>query len=263
MIKTHYQKELQIKHELQIGSRGKDVQKVQEWLNIWRYLEPQWHHAVTIDGKFGPQTETVLKAFQEYQDLPAHGQVDTATFEALSMPMQQAFAPIKGIDIHELIIAYAQQHLHHSPVELNSCNEGPWVRAYMDGNEGIDWPWCVGFMQTVLDQAFSTLDQDFRTSMPHTYSCDVVGQMGLRNNRLIRNKQARQEPRLIHPGDLFLIVRTPHDWTHVGIIIRVEGDWLFTIEGNTNAEGSCEGIEVRQRMRNYRTHHLDIVKVTL
>ena len=263
MRKKHYQKELTIKKTLQKGSRGKDVRKVQEWLNLWRYVDSSnWRHAVTIDGDFGPQTESVLKAFQEYQNLPISGKVTQDAFAALSAPMDRAFKFVTDTaDLRSLITTFAEQHLQNSPTELNSRNEGPWVRAYMDGHDGPEFPWCVGFVQTILDQAFSVLNLNFETVMQRTYSCDVVAELGLRNNTLIRNRKLRQEPQMVKTGDVFLVVNTPRDWTHTGIVVGIEGDWLHTIEGNTNAGGSREGIEVRRRMRNYMKSNIDVFTI--
>ena len=36
---------------------------------------------------------------------------------------------------------------------------------------------------------------------------------------------------------------------HTGIVERIDGDTLYTIEGNTNDEGSREGYEVCRRTR--------------
>ncbi|WP_316813550.1 peptidoglycan-binding protein [Pedobacter heparinus] len=40
---------------------------------------------------------------------------------------------------------------------------------------------------------------------------------------------------------------------HVGLLERLQGDFLLTLEGNTNVEGSREGQGVYRRMRHKRT----------
>src|SRR5690606_12643905 len=40
---------------------------------------------------------------------------------------------------------------------------------------------------------------------------------------------------------------------HVGIVERKDGDWLITIEGNTNSDGSREGDGVYRKRRHLRT----------
>ncbi|WP_243348828.1 peptidoglycan-binding protein [Parabacteroides sp. FAFU027] len=261
MIKKYYQKELKMAvPSLSVQSKGSDVKKVQEWLNLWRSYDQRWNIIVDIDGIFGHQTETVVKEFQKLQGLPVTGVVDVATFNKLVQFLSNAFQPISGSNLRTLIIEYAEQHLRNKPLELKN-NHGPWVRAYVDGNEGSDWPWCMGFAQTIIDQACSVLNQSFTQIMPHAYGCDSVGQHGLEKNKLLRNKEIRKNPSLIEPGDLFLIVKTPHDWTHTGIVISVVDDWIHTIEGNTNDEGAREGYEVCKRMRNFMQSNIDIFKV--
>lgn len=50
------------------------------------------------------------------------------------------------------------------------------------------------------------------------------------------------------PGDIF-IQDHGHGLGHTGIVERVEGDIVHTIEGNTNDTGSREGYEVCRRTR--------------
>jgi hypothetical protein len=54
-----------------IGSKGEEIKKVQEILNI------------KVDGDFGPLTEKAVKAFQKKSSLPVTGVVDHATLKAL------------------------------------------------------------------------------------------------------------------------------------------------------------------------------------
>jgi hypothetical protein len=261
MTKTYYIKELNIKSLLKIGSTGEDVKKVQEWLNLWRYHDREWYHIVTVDGEYGPQSEKIIKLFQKKMNLEVDGVVGVNTFRKLSEPMANAFSFIQGTDLRKLIVQYAGQHLENMPRELCNSNKGPWVRAYMDGNEGKVWAWCMGFVQTVLDQAFTSLNGNFQSIMPKTYSCDVVGEYGKENGKLIRNASLRSNPEQIEAGDIFLIVKEPWDWTHTGIVTGLDDDWIHTIEGNTNDEGLREGFEVCRRMRNFKNNNIDIFKV--
>jgi len=72
--------------------------------------------------------------------------------------------------------------------------------------------------------AIFTLNQTFTSIMPHTYSCDVVGEYGLTSNKLIRNALLILNPAYFEPGDVFLVVKHPHDWTHTGIVTGVSDD---------------------------------------
>jgi hypothetical protein len=128
----------------------------------------------------------------------------------------------------------------------------------MDGHEGEDWFWCMGFVQTIIDQAATVQGKDFRTLMPLTYSCDVVGTTGLHKGLLKRFTEVRRDPSQVQPGDIFLVQKSPNDWIHTGIIIGVQGDLFETIEGNTNEDGSHNGNGVYKRTRNFTQSRLDV-----
>jgi len=263
MVKDQYIEELNIKKLLKEGSKGDDVEKVQEWLNLWRMTEPKWQHRVSVDGDYGPQTAAVIREFQSFTNIPTDGIVGDQTFGVLTQPMIKAFSRIDGDDLRTLIVKYAEQQLRSNPKELFGRNEGPWVRAFMDGHEGQLWAWCMGFVQTVLDQAFTSLGgSTFISLMPKSYSCDKIGNHGVTKKKLRRSATIRINPAHIEAGDVFLNVKTQTDWVHTGIIVGVEGDWIYTIEGNTNDEGSREGYEVSRRMRNFQKHKIDVFKVT-
>jgi hypothetical protein len=260
MIKVHFLNEINLKNVVRLGSKGPEVKKVQEWINLWRFVDTEWKHIVSVDGDFGPQTDQIIRVFQQKFNLVADGVVGSATFHKLVEPMIKAFTRIDIQNYRDRIVAYAVQHLNNQPKELYNTNQGPWVRAYMDGNEGRDWAWCMGFVQTVLDQAFTGTTQTFTIVMPHTYSCDVVGFFGREKRKLIDHESLLNNPSVIEKGDVFLVRRSPMDWTHTGIVMRVDGKMVHTIEGNTNDEGSREGFEVCQRIRNLDRNIFDIFK---
>lgn len=202
-----------------------------------------------------------MRAFQHTYGLKVDGEVGDQTFRELTKPMAKAFTRIKGDELRSLIVKYADQHLINMPRELYNSNSGPWVRSYMDGNEGKQWAWCMGFVQTIIDQASTSLSLPFQTLMPKTYSCDVIGEYGKKKKRLIRNANLRTDPSHIKIGDVFLVVKQPWDWTHTGIVIGLDNDLIHTIEGNTNDEGVREGFEVCRRFRNFQTSNIDIYSV--
>ncbi|MFY0627593.1 MAG: peptidoglycan-binding protein [Reichenbachiella sp.] len=263
MIKKQYLIELSTETPyIKKGQKSFDVKKVQEWINLWKRYDPDnWKVSVAMDGDFGRGTEEAIKEFQTTYGLGTDGIVGNISWRKLIEPMTNAFSRIQdnSLNMKELIVAYAKQHIASSPREFNQ-NEGTWVRSYMDGHEGKEWAWCMGFSQTIADQATATLGDEFTNYMPATFSCDVIGNHGLQNGKLIENAALNES--VIEPGDFFLIVKVPKsDWTHVGIVTGVNGDWIETIEGNTNDEGSREGYEVCARKRNFKTKNIDLFKL--
>jgi peptidoglycan hydrolase-like protein with peptidoglycan-binding domain len=268
MIKTQFQKEITISGTQSKGSRAnnkKDVNKIQCWLNLFAQQNPGSGASTGIDSDFGPATELAVKNFQKARRLPQTGKVDAYVFDALCEPMATAFTKTpKGKNLRELIVSAADIHLAGKPFELvvkGQSNSGPWVRAYMDGNEGDAWFWCMGFVQTIIDQAATVQGKDFRTLMPLTYSCDVVGATGLIKGLLRRFSEVRRDPSLVKPGDIFLVQKSTNDWFHTGLITGIQGDVFETVEGNTNNDGSHNGNGVYRRQRNFRQSKLDVFSI--
>lgn len=268
MRKTSYRKELTIaapQRRHGTGNTRRDVEKIQAWLALYEMRHPGSGTFTTVDGAFGPATELAVKNFQRHENLPVTGVVDQAVFERLRRPLESAFqtdGPVTSL--RESVTQLARQHLESQPLELvihNRANAGPWVRSYMDGHEGEAWFWCMGFVQTILDQAASAQGKDFRVIMPHTYGCDAVGTVGLRQGLLMRYTEVRKNPSQVKPGDLFLLQKSANDWTHTGLILSV-GDGTFdTIEGNTNMGGSRNGNGVYRRVRNFEQAKLDVFSI--
>jgi peptidoglycan hydrolase-like protein with peptidoglycan-binding domain len=157
----------QLQKPLRRGDKQGQVKLIQEWLSL------HGHH-VAIDGDFGPATEEAVKEFQRASGVGITGIVDGDTFGRLIAPMTAAVAslPGNGRSLGELVVAYAMQHLAQHPLEIGGQNRGPWVRLYMDGNEGQPWAWCAGFACFCLKRACETL----RESVPVTpsFSCDTL-----------------------------------------------------------------------------------------
>lgn len=224
------------------GAPGARARVVQEWLSL---------HGVKvgIDGDFGPATEAAVRLFQQRAGLPQTGVVDRATFDRLVAPMAAALRPLApppGATLGALTVAYARQHLAQRPREVGGENRGPWVRLYMDGNEGKDWLWCSGFATYVQRQAAVTLG--VAVPVARTFSCDELAGHARRAACFVAGCP---DFRRITPGSLFLVRKTDRDWQHVGIVTAAERDAFHTIEGNTNDDGAREGYEVCERVRAY------------
>ena len=265
MKKTQYLKELSLSApEVRKGILNKkaDVEKIQSWLCL---QERQYRGIGTmtgIDGDFGPATETAVKNYQKFVNVPQNGVVNASLFSKMSSNLKNAFeGTLRKANVRETICEVANNHLKQFPFELvikNQSNCGPWVRSYMGGNEGTPWFWCMGFVQTVLDQAMSLHGRCFTDLMPLSYSCDTVGSHGVQNGALIRNEKIKLNPSLVQKGDVLLVRKSQNDWIHTAIVLDVTGDTFVTIEGNTNNDGSSNGDGVYKRVRNFKKSTLDV-----
>jgi hypothetical protein len=202
--------------------------------------------SLVIDGDFGDATETGLAKFCNREGISVAKTVDQALMDRLAQPLLRAVQPVApAASLGATVVAVARQHLKEHPVEVDGQNSGPWVRLYMDGNQGSAYPWCAGFITYVIRSAAAAHGQP--APIGRTYSCDVLG-MGAKQKGKF-NK--RVSPANAPAGSVFLVPHAANvnDWVHTGIITGGNGTVFETIEGNTNDSGSREGFEVCERIR--------------
>src|SRR5258706_150956 len=233
------------------GDNAPKVKLIQEWLCLSGVQ-------VSTDGDFGPASEAAVKQFQKQAKLTPDGVVGPKTFAKLIKPMSDALKPITatGKSLGQMVVLYAQQHFRQAPREVGGQNSGPWVRLYMDGNEGEQWSWCAGFACFVLKQACTALDSTL--PIAPSFSCDSLAASAKQRKVFVTEAAAVDHTKLT-PGSFFLLRRTETDWVHTGIVTNIAAETLRTIEGNTNDDGSREGYEVCQRIRGYGTKDFIVI----
>jgi hypothetical protein len=240
-------KELDFPGEIAEGAIGRTARQVQEWVTIHGF-------GTAIDEEFGPATAEALKNFQNARGLPASGKADQQTWEMLVAPMKRAFSALPPeSDFSTTVLKVAQRHLDEHPIELGGANCGPWVRAYMSGNQGRSWPWCAGFVTFVMKQAAQVHQQS--TPIQGSFSCDLLASQAKSQGVFVSERDLDNGTTVwssagMNTCCIFLVRRTSSDWVHTGFAFNYQPNGTFsTIEGNTNDEGSREGYEVCQRVR--------------
>jgi hypothetical protein len=238
--------ETEILAPAKMGARGQVVKRIQEWLNLNGF-------GLAIDGDFGPVTKKRVEQFQESNGLKVTGLVTPETFQVLVSPLRRVISAIvpEGQSFPNLVFKYAEAHLTQNPRETGGQNRGPWVRLYMKGHEGADWPWCAGFVSFVLRQAAESLE--INEPIEGSFSCDTLAAQAMDAGLFVRESDLVKGLKTIKDSTtcIFLVRRTNNDWNHTGFATAFEDLSFETIEGNTNDEGSREGFEVCSRSRGY------------
>jgi hypothetical protein len=201
-------------------------------------------------GIFGPKTEQAVKAFQaRFSDLNgnplvADGKVGSITWESLfgietvptaETPRSQGLAAV-------LDIARGEIGNHEEPP---GSNWGPHVKAYL-ASAGVDFPapWCAGFVYWCFEQAAKAAGK----KNPVYRTGGVMMHWNKTTAKKILAKDATANPGLIKPGHIF-IMSFGGGLGHTGLVESVNGGFITVIEGNTNDNGSREGIGVFRRTR--------------
>jgi hypothetical protein len=264
----HYLIEVEFPGVIVKGSTNRmAVKRVQEWINLHRYYKGI-KVKIEIDEDFGGITEKALKIFQEESGLKATGVCDELTWKSLVQPMELAFngAIALSNDIRVMALNRMKLMLDFSPRELGQ-NCGPWIRAFMHGQDG-DWAaWCAGSICTIYHLEKERLEKQsvlVGNLFPWSMSVPDMVAEAKRTGRWIDPLEV--EIRAFDKGDLF-VVCTPNGkfkYSHIGAIedFTFEGmSAIDTFEGNTNDEGSAEGFEWCQRTRSLKKGNIGIIKV--
>jgi hypothetical protein len=119
-------------------------------------------------------------------------------------------------------------------------NRGKEVRMYMESagsQEGLFW--CAGFVYWCFNEAARALGRP--NPLVKTVGC-LDHWRRTTADKILKN-QAVDNPALIRPGSIF-IKDHGRGMGHTGIVEKVENGFIRTIEGNSNTNGSSNGIGV-------------------
>jgi hypothetical protein len=209
---------------------------------------------VAEDGVFGAQTEEAVQLFQARSadqlgnPLTVDGRVGPTTWAALFAieipPITQS-----GTTLQQKVIDFASTQVGNMENPLGS-NRGPQVDIYLR-SVGLDpaagnFPWCAAFVFFCFQQAAAQLNVP-NPAIKDAGVLDCWNKAGAAPMRRIAASEADGTPSLVKPG-LAFVLQTSASTGHMGLIEKIQGTVLTTIEGNTNANGSREGIGVFRRV---------------
>ncbi len=164
-------------------------------------------------------------------------------------------APINSTKIHATeTLAFAA--LQAAAAQLGQCehpkgsNRGPMVNEYLQ-SVGLSpgYAWCQAFVYWCYKMAAEktgVVNPVVKTGSVHNCWNDTTS-----NTTVIKLLKAEiaKRPELVKPGDQFILFYNDSAG-HTGIVERVTGSVLHTIEGNSNSNGSREGYEVARHQRS-------------
>ena len=141
------------------------------------------------------------------------------------------------------LIIWARSQLHVRELRDaagNWTNDSPEIRSYMrsvGAPSGVAW--CAGFAYYGVDLVTARHKVD--NPLVRTAWCPTIKADARTRGILHTRPQA---------GDMGLLLNSNGEAFHVYYVVAVDGDWVRTIEGNTNTAGSPEGIGVFERTRS-------------
>lgn len=109
---------------------------------------------------------------------------------------------------------------------------------------GLEWaqgqPWCAVFV------SWAAMKAGAADLYPRTASCDVAGAWWKKAGRWSEYPSVGAQ----------VFFGSPADLTHTGIVSRFDDTWVWSIEGNTNNNGSAQGDGVYENKRARRSPHV-------
>jgi len=244
-------------HIITIGEQDPSIVK-----HIQNQLNQLGFGPLVEDGIFGPKTLYSVKAFQQYdiyRDINPSlikevGKIDRLTWESLSY----AIICVKNrppLIKDTLRIAHNEVGVKEVPP---GTNRGPRVEEYLKSVRlGAGYPWCAAFVYWCVEQASAGLNRV--NPLPRTGSC--MDHWNKTKGEKITFQQVLSDPKLIKPGDIFIISRKGGKG-HTGFVYDTFGSDIITVEGNSNAFHSAEGEGVVKLQRKINTITAGFIRYT-
>jgi CHAP domain/Putative peptidoglycan binding domain len=201
-------------------------------------------------GVYGVKTKNAVKLFQAMHmdqngnPLEVDGQVGSVTWATLfGIDTIVVTDTAPNVLLTEAVNAAVKQLgvMEEPP----GSNKGPVVNQYL---ASVGLPpglfWCAAFVYWCFDKASLTLNK----KNPLVKTGHVMTHWNKTTGKKITTDEAMNKPSLIKPGHIF-IMNTGGSSGHTGIVEKVEGGFVHTIEGNSNNAGSRNGIGVFRLQR--------------
>lgn len=198
-----------------------------------------------VIGIFGPKTTNAVRLFQAtHRDqngnpLEVDGKLGSVSWAALfeEAPIHTVEESSNKLLAEAVKVALSQVGVMEDPP---GSNRGQKVEEYLasTGLGGGNF-WCAAFIYWCFKEASENIGKPnplFKTAHCMTHWNKTTG-------KKIAVADAVNKPSLVKPGHIF-ILNTGGASGHTGLVEKVEGGFIHTIEGNSNPAGSSNGIGV-------------------
>ncbi len=200
---------------------------------------------LVTDGDFGNKTLSAVRLFQATRKdksgnpLIIDGKIGAITWEALFGEASVTLVEKAPNTLLEELIATAKKEIGVTEKPLGS-NGGTQVEAYLASvNLSKGNPWCAAFVYYCAQKAAAKLSKTnplVKTGHCLTHWNNTAGKKVIMSDAVNNNG-------LIKVGSIF-IMSFGGGRGHTGIVTKVDAGYIETIEGNSNNNGSREGIAV-------------------
>jgi hypothetical protein len=212
-------------------------------------LAAQGYAVTSPPGAFDAAFASTIKLFQSQhvddglRPLQVDGKVGSLTWGALfaTAPARPAVAPATGLAASALARANSQIGVMEQPI---GSNRGPMVDVFL---KSVGVPpgnyWCMAFVNWCFQNG--SADAGISNTFPKTAGCiDAWNRVKAdMPRRIVTRAAAMADPSLVKPGFVFILDHGGGNG-HTGFVSHQSGGALATIEGNSNATGSANGVGV-------------------
>lgn len=218
----------------------------------------------TDNPNFGPKMTQLVKMYQarnvdsQGAPLKTDGEIGSVAWEALFGAQSVPEATTASSDLLREALLLAQAEADMPVMEVRPpLNRGPRVDEYQlrtglklkAGANGFAW--CACFVYFCFDEAAKKLGR--KNPVIRTAGCvDHWNRARDAGVAQISGTRATAKPELVQPGMIF-IMAFGQGLGHTGIVESVQGGFINTIEGNSNNQGSRDGIGVFRLTRKINT----------
>lgn len=203
-------------------------------------------------SEFGSQLVSVVRLFQSLHSGPdgrpllCDGEIGPLTWAALFPDSVRAQPIVQESNIATAALGFAISQLGVME-QPEGSNRGPEIDVY---NVAADAPlgsfWCMSFVHFCFDQAARNIG--LANPFPHTAGCLQAWQLASRARKTISKAEALADLSKIKPGVVFILDHGG-GLGHTGFVKSCIGGTLRTVEGNSNPNGSSNGIGVFELSR--------------